>query len=166
MSTKKVSLFEISEEQHEIINAIQEFDGEITPQLEEALMINEKNRNQKVMAYVNVFATSDGLIATATELKKRCDAVIKRENAKQERMKSNLLGYIKQFGEFSIGIMKFGTRKSTTLEVEVDVNELPEEYRTKKVTITADKKALKEAIERGEKIEGVRLQENQNLRIN
>ena len=166
METKKLSLFEISEDQQEIIDAVESFDGEITPEIEQALMINEKNRNQKVMAYVNVFQTSDALISTAQIMKKRCEAIIKRENNKQDRMKASLLSYIKQFGAFTIGVMSFRTKKSSSVKVEVEVNELPEEYRTKNLKITPNLKALKEALNNGEEIDGVSIQNNQNLKIN
>jgi len=43
---------------------------------------------------------------------------------------------------------------------------LPKEFKTVKITETPDKIALKDAIKRGEKIEGVSIVEMSNLKIN
>jgi hypothetical protein len=69
------------------------------------------------------------------------------------------------FGDFESGLTKFGTRKSSTVEVE-NVNALPKEYKVIKVTEQADKAELKRAIKSGEVIPGVEIVEKLNLKIN
>jgi hypothetical protein len=49
--------------------------------------------------------------------------------------------------------------------VDYDVNDLPKQYKTVKVTETADKVAIKKALESGETVYGCRLVENVNLTI-
>ena len=56
-------------------------------------------------------------------------------------------------------------RKSSAIELEVEAESLPMPYRVTKTEYSADKKALKDAIESGEKIEGVKLVNRLNLQI-
>jgi hypothetical protein len=59
--------------------------------------------------------------------------------------------------------LKLSIRRSEA--VEVDDNFDDDIYMVKKVTYTPDKTRLKEAIKRGESIQGVILKENYNLQI-
>ena len=61
--------------------------------------------------------------------------------------------------------MKFSTRKSKQVIVDCDVNDLHKSFKTIKVTETADKNAIKKAIESGEEVEGCYIVENINLQI-
>jgi len=96
---------------------------------------------------------------------KRLQALKKRNTNIVLRLNSNLLSAVKTFGVYEVGLQKFGIRKSESIEVEF-INELPEEYKTRKLTETANKMALKKAIKEGKEIEGVTLKTNYNLKIN
>lgn len=158
------SLYAISNEELSLLNEIYELDGEITPEIQDKLAINQKNRNQKAIAYREIIAHSEARVIMATEMKKRAEQVIKQENNKQDYLKENLLNYVKNFGEFEVGISKFGTRKSETLEVDIDAD-IPNKYLTTKLTVTPDKVALKKALKDGEVISGVSIKTNLNLAI-
>lgn len=69
------------------------------------------------------------------------------------------------FVKVKTNIGNISIRKSKAIKVDIDTSELPREFIRTKTTIDADKKALKEAIEKGEKINGVELVENVNLNI-
>ena len=166
METKKFSLYDINAEQKALIAQIMDAEGEITPELEEALKITEANRNQKSIAYLEVLAIEKMRISMIDDEVKRLTALKKRGTNTVERLEGNLLEAVKTFGEYTVGVQKFGTRKSSSVIVEVDPSELPEIYRTQKLVITADKKALKDAIDAGAKIDGVYIQNNLNLKIN
>jgi len=96
---------------------------------------------------------------------KRLQTMVKRNDNLTTRLKDNLLIAVKTFGDFQSGFNKFGIRKSSQVSVE-DVNSLPKEYKTVKVTEAADKMAIKKALQAGEHIEGCSIIENQNLKIN
>lgn len=165
-TTKKISLYDINAEQRALIDEIEASEGELTPEIEQALIINEKNRNQKSIAYLEVLSSKKMFNSMVDDEIKRLQALKKRNLKVIGKLEDNLLLAVKTFGSYQVGLQTFGTRKSNALIVEVDVNELPELYRTKKLTITPDKKALKEAIQSGEEIDGVRIEERQNLKIN
>jgi hypothetical protein len=81
------------------------------------------------------------------------------------RLKSNLLQAVNIFGNYDAGFLKFSTRKSKQVVIDYDINDLPKQYKTVKVTETADKVAIKKAIESGQEVYGCRLVENINLAI-
>lgn len=69
------------------------------------------------------------------------------------------------FVKVKTSIGNISIRKSKAVKVDIDTSELPREFIRTKTTIDADKKALKEAIEKGEKIDGVNLVERESLNI-
>lgn len=69
------------------------------------------------------------------------------------------------FVKVKTSIGNISIRKSKAIKVDIDTSELPREFIRTKTTIDADKKALKEAIENGESINGVSLVERESLNI-
>ena len=161
----KQSLYNIIEEQKYTIQEIELMEGELTPELEEQLIINATQLESKSIAYLEVIKTKDAYNVMLKEEIKRLQAMVKRNDNLTTRLKDNLLLAVKTFGDFESGFSKFGTRKSSTVEVE-DVNQLPTEYKTIKVTESADKTAIKKALQSGIKIEGCSIVDHQNLKIN
>jgi len=159
-----LSLYEITAEQKLLVNQIMEAEGELTPEIEDALMLTEANRNQKSIAYLEVLSAKKMFNTMIDDEVKRLGLLKKRNNSIIDRLEENLLLAIKTFGIYTVGTNSFGTRKSESLIVE-DGAILPDIYQTKKLVITPDKVALKKAILAGEIIEGVYIQENQNLKL-
>jgi len=139
--------------------------GELTPELEQALIINKTELQSKSIAYFEIIGGKESLVERAKAERDRCNAIIKREENIINYLKSRLLDAVNIFGPFECGLVKFGSRKSEQIIVD-DVNELPKEYKTIKVTETANKAELKRAIKAGESITGVELIECLNLKIN
>ena len=159
-----MNLYEITSEQKSLINEIEYLEGEITPEMEQALAITERQLQQKSIAYLEVISQKDGFNDLITNEIKRLQALKKRNDNVVSRLKENLLNAVKTFGDFKVGTHSFGTRKSSSVEVE-DVNSLPKEFKVIKVTESADKMALKKAIQSGQEIEGVWIDEKLNLKI-
>lgn len=165
-TTKKISLYDINAEQKALISEIEAAEGELTPEMEEKLAITKAQLSQKSIAYLEVIKVKEAFNSLIDDEVKRLQGLKKRNNKVVDNLKDNLLTAVKTFGDYEIGTQKFGTRKSHVLVVDIDPTELPEIYRTQNLVVTADKNALKEAIKLGEEIDGVRLVENQNLKIN
>jgi len=159
------SLFEITLTQRELINEIELMEGELTPEMEQQLVITKGELEQKSIAYLEVIRKKESFNDLIDNEIKRLQGLKKTNTNLIDRLSDNLLTAVKVFGDFTIGTQKFSTRKSSQVVVE-DVNSLPKEYKTIKVTESADKNALKKAIQNGEKIKGVYIQENINLKIN
>ena len=160
-----MNLYEITAEQKALINKIELLEGEITEEIENALIINENQLQSKSIAYLSVIKNKENFNSLVDEEIKRLQAIKKTNTNLVNRLKDNLLNAINLFGDFQVGTNKFGIRKSSTLEVE-DTNSLPEKNKVIKVSETADKMALKSALKNGEEIKGVYLQEHKNLKIN
>ena len=161
------SLYDITIDQKRLINEIQEMEGEITPEMEERLVITKSEIQHKTIAYLEVIQSKESFNSLIDNEVKRLQQMKKTNNNVIDRLKDNLLIAVKTFGNYTIGTQKFGTRKSSSIQVDPEkVNSLPKEYKTIKVTEAPDKKALKEAINRGEEIDGVYLIETLNLKIN
>jgi len=161
------SLYDITIDQKILINEIEVMEGEITPEMEARLIITKSEIQHKTIAYLEVIQSRESFNSLIDNEVKRLQGMKKTNNNVVERLKDNLLIAVKTFGNFSVGTQKFGTRKSSSIHVDSDkVNGLPKEYKTIKVTEAPDKKALKEAINRGEEIDGVSIINSLNLKIN
>jgi len=161
----KQSLFNIQKDYRELMYEIEIAEGVLTEEQITALEINEGELQSKSIAYLEYMKGIEGRTIQIDEEIKRLSAMKKVNTNVVSRLKENLLQAVKTFGDFEVGLTKFGTRKSSSISVE-DINTLPQIYKTIKVTESADKKALKEAIKKGEEIEGVSLVDNLNLKIN
>lgn len=162
----KKSLYNIVEEQRYTLSEIEEMAGELTPELEERLIINAHQLESKSIAYLEVIKDREAYINNAKEEIKRLQSIVKTNENLVDRLKSNLLTAVKTFGEFEVGFVKFGIRKSTSVNVQEDmVNSLPKEYKTVKVTESPNKAAIKKALENGLEIKGCELSHNDNLSI-
>ena len=162
---KKQSLYNIVVDYDKLMDDIEEAEGVLTDEQIHHLEITEKQLQSKSIAYLSVIKSKEAINTQIDDEIKRLQAMKKRNNSLTSRLKDNLLSAVKIFGEFEVGLNKFGTRKSQSINVE-DVNTLPKEFKVIKVTESADKKALKEAIKEGKEIEGVELVDNLNLKIN
>ena len=165
MEQRSKSLYNITLEQQILMHEIELMDGELTPDAEESLIINKKDLEHKSIAYLAVIKEKEANNTLIDAEIKRLQALKKRNNNILNRLQFNLLNAVETFGNFEIGFNKFGTRKSTSVEV-TDLELLSNEFKTIKTVETADKKAIKDAIKNGVEINGAHISENVNLKIN
>lgn len=163
METK--SLYKINAEYMELFGRIEMAEGVLTPELEEELIIKKSELEVKSIAYVEVIKQRESFNDRIDDEIKRLQAMKKYNDTLVSRLKTNLLQAVSIFGNYEAGFLKIGTRKSKQVVVDYDVNDLPKQYKTVKVTETADKVAIKKALESGETVYGCRLVENVNLTI-
>lgn len=158
------SLYKIETEYLDI--AQQLIEGEATPELLEALAINEQELQAKSTNYAYVIKQMEGEaeiiekeIARLTTLKKA------RENA-AERLREAVKQAMELYAveEIKTPLVKINFRKSESVEI-LDSN-LVEKRFVKVVTEEkVDKVAIKEAIKAGETVVGATLKQNKNLQI-
>jgi len=160
----KQSLYNIIEEQRYTNAEIEAMEGELTPELEAQLEITAAQLESKSIAYLSVIKNKEAFNLQISEEIKRLQAMKKRNDNLVSRLKDMLLFAVKTFGDFEVGFTKFGTRKSSTVEVK-DINQLPTEYKTVKVTEAANKAEIKKALVSGIKIDGCSIVDHQNLKI-
>ncbi len=159
------ALYQIESEYLQLINQVEEMEGVLTPEMEEALTINKNELEVKSIAYVEFIKSRESFNERVDSEIKRLQAIKKQNDSLISKLKQNLLNAVNLFGNFEAGFLKFSTRKSTSVNVTVEANELPKEYKTVKVTEAPDKVAIKKALEKGEVIEGCELVTSNNLQI-
>lgn len=158
------SLFRISQEQQLLNEMLFEADGELTPELEEALAINEQNLTIKAEGYI----TSMSMFAASAEAAKnevrRLQAFIKRSENAQERMKTALAGALDTFGieKLEVGTHRLSFRKSEGVVIQ-DESLLPDRFRI--IEIKTDKAAIKAELKSGIAVPGACLEKRRNLQI-
>jgi len=159
------SLYKIESEYLELINQLEESEGVLTMELSNALEINKNELEVKSIAYHETIKQRESLNERIDKEIARLNAIKRQNNTLILHLKHNLVQAVSIFGNYEAGFLKFSTRKSKQVVIDYDVNDLPKQYKTVKVTETADKVAIKKAIESGQEVYGCRLVENINLQI-
>ena len=139
---------------------------ELTPELEAELLINQEQLQSKGINYAKVIANyqseSDAIDAEIKRLKAMKESRDKKVTWLTESLKKAML--VSGIEKIESPLFKISLRRSEAVEVEIP-EALPVDWQVKKVTITADKVAIKKAIKEGYSITGARLVENFNLQI-
>jgi hypothetical protein len=139
---------------------------ELTPELEAELLINQEQLQTKGINYAKVIANyqseSDAIDAEIKRLKAMKESRDKKVTWLTESLKKAML--VSGIEKIDSPLFKISLRRSEAVEVEIP-EALPVDWQVKKVTITADKVAIKKAIKEGYSITGARLVENFNVSI-
>lgn len=136
-------------------------DGEILNlQQFEALQMERDAKIEGLACYIkNKNAEAEAIYAEIDVLSQRA-AIIKKE---AERCKAYLAGAL--YGEkFETPRCKISWRKSEICNV-LSMDELPDEYKRTKVTVDADKTAIKKAIKGGAEVPGAEIIEKMNMTL-
>jgi len=159
-----MNLYEITQEA-QYLAALLETE-ELTPELEAELLINQEQLQIKGINYAKVISNyqseSDAIDAEIKRLKAMKESRDKKVAWLTESLKKAML--VSGIEKIESPLFKISLRRSEAVEVEIP-EALPIDWQVKKVTITADKVAIKKAIKEGYSITGARLVENFNLSI-
>jgi hypothetical protein len=159
-----MNLYEITQEA-QYLAALLETE-ELTPELEAELLINQEQLQIKGINYAKVISNyqseSDAIDAEIKRLKTMKESRDKKVTWLTESLKKAML--VSGIEKIESPLFKISIRRSEAVEVEIP-EALPVDWQVKKITITADKVAIKKAIKEGYSITGARLVENFNLSI-
>ena len=160
------TLYGITAELNGILAQLEELGGEITPEIEQALAINEEQFMAKAEDYGHAILNLKGMAAAAKAEKERLAGLQKFYENTQKRLTDALSSAMQVFGHDKVenATMRLSLRHSTATEVD-DLDAIPAEYKTTKVEVVADKTAIKKAIQDGEDVPGAHLVENVSLQI-
>jgi hypothetical protein len=160
----KKSLYQISREASEIASQLEE--GELTPELETALSITQNELQEKAINYAYAIKSIEDDVTAINEEIKRLQAIKTAKTNAIERMKEAVSNAMMAFGieKVSSPTLNLSFRRSESVEVD-SMEQLPDYFKTEKVTISADKIRIKQAIKDGQSVSGARIIENFNLQI-
>lgn len=159
-----LTLYQIDNEQARLNAMLEETGGELTPEIEQALTLNESNllvKSQSYVATINQYKALE--TAAGNEIKRLQDIKKTCENI-QTRMKDTLLNAMKTFGreELKTDVYRIGLRKSTQVVIDNPID-IPNEYL--KVETSINKTEIAKAIKQGSVVAGAHLEVKQNLNI-
>ena len=159
------SLYHIETAFLDLMRSVEDADGEINEDIESALAINRDELVTKASNYIEFIGDREAFLERVKKEKARLTAMQVSNTNLIDRLKNSLLAAVELYGEFSVGLHKVGSRKSTRLVVDANVDDLPDEYVTIKITKVANSEAIKRALKAGDKIDGCSLLDNKNLAI-
>lgn len=166
------TIFDISIERKRLMLELEACEGELSESLEEALSINNSDFEEKCEAYCHFISLLASEQALADAEIDRLKAHKERKAKARERLEKRLLEALLVFGQKDpkkdiwrrkAGTYELSTRKNpSSIEIE-DESLLPFEYfRTPEPPKPVpDKKAIKEAIEKGQRVSGAKLKEGE-----
>lgn len=168
---KHLTLFQLTADIADLIDDIIEAmicgDTQLVDALMETLASLYDARDAKHEGYVHVIKNAE---AAAEACYKEANAFYARNKALKglaTRLKDTLMADLHQHGENSTtaGKFKIARQKNSQPSVilNIDAEALPTEFQ--RLTIEADKTALKDALENGTEIDGVSLETGEHLRI-
>jgi hypothetical protein len=158
------SLFNITTRARQLALALEE--GELTPDLENELIINQNELQIKAESYAYAIKSLEGDVSIIDEEIKRLRALKEAKNNAIERMKEAVVNAFQVYGitEVKSPTLKLSLRRSEAVEV-INQDQLPECFVKAKTTYTPDKVAIKDAIKSGLTVEGAVIVENFSLQI-
>jgi hypothetical protein len=160
------SLFNIQKEYLQIAEQLQDNGGELTPELETALAINQEELTVKAGGYASVIRYLDSYIEAGKSEKERIEKLVKTAENTRDRLKETIKNAMQMYGveKIECGLTKIGFRKSEAVEV-TDESWLDDYYFDTKTTKTVSKMRIKEALKMGKTVNGAKIVQNLNLQI-
>lgn len=159
------SLYQITQEQAELFNFIIEADGEITPDVEESLKINEQNFETKARGYIWMIKKLEADNITIGEEMARLQRIEKRNDKMIDRLKESMKNALIIFGDSKkVDTFTLSLRKSKQVDI-IDADAIAEEYKNTITKVVISLVGIKKAIEMGIEVKGATIKENQNLQI-
>lgn len=160
------TLYEINQDYLRLMSEIEENDGEMTPELEQALAINEADHAAKLEAYgqiiANYKAEAEACKAEAARLKTKADRALKAADRLKDTISFFLTATDRR--KAAAGVWSFSLRDSKAVNV-TDEEAIPEIFWREKVTREVSKTDIKAAIEGGQVVPGAEIVTNVSLLI-
>jgi hypothetical protein len=159
-----LSLYNITSEQLRTIELLEESMGELTPEIEEALAINEENFITKCNNYIEAIAYLKAKKEAAKVRIKEMQYIEKAAENAEKRLKERMQWAMETLGrdKVEVGLHKISLRNSQAVNI-IDEARIPSEYII--VETKVDKMKLKEALKSGAVINGAELVTNQSIQI-
>lgn len=160
------SLFKIQEQHLELMTSLMDSEGEITEELAQLLEINEKDLSSKAEGYVQVIKKFEAENKYIDDEIKRLQSMKKTRVNALNRLKTSISNAMNLFkvDKIETPLLKINFRKSETVEVNCDIEDLPPELvKIEKKIIS--KTEIKAKLKEGKVFAGIELKINQNLQI-
>lgn len=165
----KKSLYQIEQEYLQIAQSIEDADGVLDEQMEQALIINQEELQTKAVKYALVIRQVDAEAAMLKAEIARMNALKKSKENTVDRLKDAIAGAMQMYGITKIqgDLINLSFRKSQKVmqvDAEMDaLSALPERFLRTKTEINTSE--ISAALKAGEDVDGFELVENQSLQL-
>ena len=161
-----LTLYGITNEMQQLLRLIEENEGEMTPEIENALAISDDNFAAKSEDYGHAILSLKAMAAAAKAEKERLASLEKFYKNALERIQGALVNAMDVLDHPKVETpsMRLFLRRTKATEVD-DVTLLPSDLKTVKVEEVPDKAAIKAAILEGREVPGAHIVENVSLQI-
>jgi hypothetical protein len=158
------TLFNITARAQQLALALEE--GELTPELENELVINQNELQIKAENYGYAVRSLEGDVSIIDEEIKRLRALKEAKTNAIERMKGAVVNAFQIYGitEVKSPTLKLSLRRSESVDI-IWEDGLSKQYWREKIVRTPDKEVIKAAIKAGKTVEGAVIVENFSLQI-
>ena len=163
-----MNLYKISAEHQQILDNCYDENGEISTDALERLAELEHNLEVRGKSIAHYVKNLEADIIAVTAVKKEIAERETRLKKRVEDLKSYLLTNMEKFGITQISCAAFDIKvKKNPVSVndDVDIEQLPEEYIRTKITKSADKIKIKQDLQAGKSVPTARLVQNNRLTI-
>ena len=162
----KQSIYQIQNEYQLLINQVIDADGELSPEVMEALQINEQQLQSKAVDYSYVIKQLDFDCDQIDAELKRLQQLKKVRTNLVERLKDTISNAMNLYEveKIETPLIKLSFRNSESVEI-TNESQLDACFIVTKTVSSPDKKAIKDAIKNGVFVEGATISYNRNLQI-
>lgn len=159
-----MTLYHITSEQLRINELLEESGGELTPEIEEALMLNAENFEIKADGYIESISRYKALAEAADVRIKEMQRIKKTSENIEKRLKERLLQamVVMDVDKMELGLRKLSIRNTTAVNI-TDEAHIPAEYII--IEQKYDKTRIKDALKSGDVIPGAELVTNKSIQI-
>jgi len=160
------SLYHITAEQARLNDAIEAAEGELSPELEEALHINASELEARAEDYAASILDAEANVAAIRTEEERLGKLRKSYVRRADVLRRRLAEAFVALDVRHLGAGKYAlsVRPSTAVHID-DEAALPEQFVVTKTTRTPDRKLIAQTIKGGEDVPGARLEVRKNLQI-
>jgi len=159
-----MSLYKTNENYKNIIESIHNSDGLVSDDIQSQLELTMDDRDDKSIAYRETISNLEFENDQIADEIKRLQSLKKRNSNVIDTLNRSLLQSVLLHGKYKVGTVTFSSRKSQRVEVAKDIIDvLPDDYKV--VSVTANKKAIKDALKAGDTINGCELIDCNSLMI-
>lgn len=140
------NLYDIQQAYRDLVQQIEDADGELSPELELAIKIDEHEWEEKAQAYRHIIREKKYAAEMFAHEARRLLEYARREEAVADKLKARLLAaVIERGGKCKAGNFSFWTITTKAVDFSGDIGSMPAELT--RTTVEPDKRAIKEFLE-------------------
>lgn len=161
---KNETLYSLAIQAMELSRSLLESGGEITPEIEAALEINEQSLVAKTDSYAAVLDRLEAEEGVWRERRDSCERMLRAHEGLQERIKERIKGCMLAMGRDELTGQVERLRLSKAKSKLIVDSSLPNEFYMIKTETVPDKERIRSALEAGDKVPGAALVPSFSLR--